>query len=165
MDNFEEEIKQGFLEEAEQQLADTEQCFLLLEAEPHDRATLEKIFRLAHNIKGSSRAVGFDSLGSFTHEFESFLIKCKSGALPITGATISLMLRCNDHLNRSVQALKADRSATLNNTAIIAEIAAFGAAHARARLRRGRGMGCAEGGDFRDDGRVVEGGAAIGLQC
>jgi two-component system chemotaxis sensor kinase CheA len=122
MGDFEEELKQGFLEEASQLLADTEQCFLLIEANPGDRATVEKIFRLAHNIKGSSRAVGFESLGAFTHAFESFLIRCKGGEVPIDGRSVSLLLKCNDHINQFIQALKADLNASLDSVEIMAEL-------------------------------------------
>jgi two-component system chemotaxis sensor kinase CheA len=61
MDDFERELQQGFLEEAAQLISDTEQCFLALETSPEDKSILEKIFRLAHNLKGSAKAVGFNS--------------------------------------------------------------------------------------------------------
>ncbi len=125
MDSFELELKTGFLEEATQLLEEAEQCFLNLEKASDDSSILEKIFRLAHNIKGSSKAVGFDSLGAFTHEFESFLLKCKNGAIPITPATVSLLLKCNDHICQTVEALKADASATLDNGPLISELQNF----------------------------------------
>ncbi len=111
-------------------LADTEQCFLLIEADPNDKATIEKIFRLAHNIKGSSRAVGFESLGAFTHEFESFLIRCKSGELPIDGRSVSLLLKCNDHINQFINALKGDLNASLDSAEIMADLRNFQASPA-----------------------------------
>jgi two-component system, chemotaxis family, sensor kinase CheA len=125
MEEFERELKQGFLDEATQLLADVEQCFLALEQNPNDQPTLEKIFRLAHNLKGGSKAVGFDDLGTFTHEFESFLLKCKNGAIPITAATVSLMLKCNDHICKTVEILRGDLAATIDNTAAIQEIHNF----------------------------------------
>ena len=125
MDDFENELKSGFLEEVEQLLNDAEQCFLILESNPKDIGNLEKIFRIAHNIKGSSKAVGFDSLGAFTHEFESFLLKCKSGQIEITKGVISLLLKCNDHVRVSVQKLKVDYAAVLENDALIQEILNF----------------------------------------
>ena len=125
MDEFEAELKSGFLEEVAQLLTDAEQCFLDLEANPQDVATLEKIFRIAHNVKGSSKAVGFDALGAFTHEFESFMLKCKSGQIPILPSTISLLLKCNDHVKQWIEALKGDLSAMLDNQPLIDEIHAF----------------------------------------
>ena len=125
MTDFEQELRAGFLEEATQLLLEAEQCFLTLEANPHDSPTIEKIFRIAHNIKGSSKAVGFDGLGAFTHEFESFLLKCKNGVVPITPATISLMLACNDHINRLVEALKTDGDAQIDGSELIVQMTNF----------------------------------------
>ncbi|MEN9723957.1 MAG: hypothetical protein RJB38_1943 [Pseudomonadota bacterium] len=125
MDSFELELKQGFIQEAEQLLSDAEQCFLLLESNPQDQPTLEKIFRIAHNIKGSAKAVGFDELGAFTHEFESFMLKCKSGEIPILPQTISILLLCNDHVKEYVTKLKEDPSAHVDSRAVIAKILNF----------------------------------------
>jgi two-component system chemotaxis sensor kinase CheA len=79
VDDFETELKIGFLEEASQSIADVEQCFLDLESNPSNEENLNKIFRLAHNLKGSSKAVGFEQMGAFTHEFETFILKIKKG--------------------------------------------------------------------------------------
>ncbi len=125
MDDFEHELKMGFLEEATQLLSEAEQCFLIIESSPNDTATLEKLFRIAHNIKGSSKAVGFDGLGAFTHEFETFMLKCKSGQIPIRGETISLLLRCNDHIKQFIDLLKSDVAAVLDSASLIAEIQNF----------------------------------------
>lgn len=119
MDDFERELKLGFLEEASQLLADAEQCFLELEADPQPGATLDKIFRVAHNLKGSSKAVGFEQIGVFTHEFESFLLKLKMGTLAIGGDTISLLLRCNDHIKMMVESLKGDLDSTFDSSELI----------------------------------------------
>ena len=77
MDDFEKELKLGFLDEAEQSIADVELAFLALETESHNKEHINKIFRLAHNLKGSSKAVGFEQLGQFTHQFESFVLQVK----------------------------------------------------------------------------------------
>ena len=98
---------------------------MVLESNPGDLPTLEKIFRIAHNIKGSSRAVGFESLGVFTHEFESFLLKCKNGLIPINERSISLLLKCNDHVRICVDQLKADLDAVLDSAALMEEIKIF----------------------------------------
>jgi two-component system, chemotaxis family, sensor kinase CheA len=119
MDDFEQELRATFLEETTQILSEAEHCFLILESDPQNVETLEKIFRLAHNIKGSSRAVGFDSLAEFTHEFESFLIKCKSRTIPITPSTVSLLLKCNDHITQFIEALKSDPNASLSSNKLI----------------------------------------------
>lgn len=122
MDDFERELKVGFLDEAESALADVEQSFLTLETNPNDEPTLDKIFRLAHNLKGSSKAVGFDDMGAFTHEFESLLLKVKNRIIPASSAIINLLLRCNDHLVQWIQQLKADLNAQMDSVALLDEV-------------------------------------------
>lgn len=122
MDELEKELKLTFIEEAKQLLSDTEQCFLDLENKPEEASLLDKIFRLAHNLKGSSRAVGLDDLGAFTHEFESLLLKLKKGELDIHPAIVSLLLKCNDHLGVWVNALQKNLSFQMDSSRLIADL-------------------------------------------
>jgi two-component system chemotaxis sensor kinase CheA len=124
MDDFEKELKLGFLEEASQLLTDAEQCFLALESNPQDGAMLDKIFRLAHNLKGSSKAVGFEDIGVFTHRFESFLLKVKNGEIAVSSSVISLLLVCNDHIRSMVDTLKGDLDARIDSAALMERIEA-----------------------------------------
>lgn len=119
MDDFELILKNEFLDEAAQSLSDTEQCFLALENDPNNVDNLNKIFRLAHNLKGSSKAVGFLDMSAFTHEFESFILKLKNGELSFNSEIISLMLTCNDHLIKMVDDLKQDHSSKLDSTELL----------------------------------------------
>lgn len=122
MDDFEKELKLGFLEEAAQSLADVEQCFLSLETDPTNAENLNKIFRLAHNLKGSSKAVGFDEMGAFTHEFETFILKIKNQELVPSPPVVNLLFRCNDHLKNMVDALKGDLGATFDSASLLEEM-------------------------------------------
>ncbi|MBX2986845.1 MAG: chemotaxis protein CheA [Bdellovibrionaceae bacterium] len=108
MSDFDVELQTIFLEEAQSSLADTEQCFLRLEQDPSDAENLGKIFRLAHNLKGSSKAVGFDQLGEFTHHFETFILKIKNNELAASPPVVSFLLRCNDFLTQMIDGLKQD---------------------------------------------------------
>ncbi|MFN8847287.1 MAG: chemotaxis protein CheA [Bdellovibrionales bacterium] len=108
MDDFERELKLGFLDEAAQAIDETEQCFLNLESGEDQTENLNKIFRLAHNLKGSSKAVGFSQFGEFTHEFESFILKVKNKQLPTNKVIVSLLLEGNDYLSEMVEKLKYD---------------------------------------------------------
>lgn len=122
MDDFERELKIGFLDEASQSLTDVEQCFLSLESNPNDSDNLNKIFRLAHNLKGSSKAVGFLDMGAFTHEFETFILKIKNGELAATPAVVSLLLQCNDHLIQMVDGLKQNLDAKFDSSTLLNEM-------------------------------------------
>jgi len=125
LEEFEKELKLGFLDEAEQAVSDTEQCFLALETNPEDEENLNKIFRLAHNLKGSSKAVGFDEFGAFTHEFESFILKVKNGELKTTPQVINLLLRANDHIGLFISELKSNLDARLDSKTLIHELTYF----------------------------------------
>jgi two-component system chemotaxis sensor kinase CheA len=85
---------------------------------------LDKIFRLAHNLKGSSKAVGFEDIGVFTHRFESFLLKVKNGEISVGTSVISLLLVCNDHIRMMVETLKADLDARVDSSELIDRIEA-----------------------------------------
>lgn len=122
MDDFEKELKLGFLDEAMQAIEEVEQSFLVLESNPQDKGVLDKIFRLAHNLKGSSKAVGFEQMGAFTHEFETLMLKLKNGEMPVLPQTINLMLRCNDFVRNMVETLKENLDAQFETQDLINEI-------------------------------------------
>lgn len=124
MSDFESEMKLVFLEEATQLLEDAENSFLSLEQNPNDTKLLDKIFRLAHNLKGSANAVGFVDVGALTHDFESFLLLLKNGERSVSPREVTLLLKCNDRLTKMIQGLKADFAARFDCTDVIAEIKA-----------------------------------------
>lgn len=111
MDDFEKELKVGFLEEIEQALADAELCFMQLESDPNNSENIHKIFRLAHNMKGGAKAVGFEQLGNFSHEFENYILKIKNKEMQVTDQVVNVLLECNDFLKSIVTGLKNDLSA------------------------------------------------------
>lgn len=123
MDDFELELKQDFLEEASQLLEDCEGAFLELEAGQGDRnEQIDKIFRLAHNIKGTSRAVEFGAVAEFTHEMEELILKVKNGAIEINELVITTFLKCSDHLSKMIGELKENIDASFDSSEVIALI-------------------------------------------
>lgn len=122
MDDFELELKNDFLEEASKLLDDSEQCFLNLESNMNDKTLYEEIFRLAHNLKGSAKAVGFDDLGHLTHQLESLLLKLKNGDIQPNTAIITLLLECNDQLKAVIALLKMDYNAKCDNSSLLDRI-------------------------------------------
>lgn len=122
MDDFEIELKRDFLQEASQGLSQAEQAFLSLESDPKNPDLLNQIFRLAHNLKGTSRAVGFGEIAEFTHSFENLILKIKDGSVAPEPQVISLLLRCNDRVSEMINELKGNLSATFDNAAMIAQM-------------------------------------------
>lgn len=133
MDDFERELKFGFLDEAEQSITDVEQSFLSLESDPDNKEHINNIFRLAHNLKGSSKAVGFDQLGQFTHEFESFVLRVKDGELKISSAVVSLLLKTTDFIKDMILKLRANLDADLPSDTILDEMKNFSQEQATVR--------------------------------
>lgn len=86
-----------FLQEADEQLEILEQETLKLEKDPsQDR--LSVIFRAAHTLKGSSRAMGFLNFANLTHEMENVLDQLRAGALMLTTDIANALLNCIDSL-------------------------------------------------------------------
>lgn len=119
MDEFEKELKEDFLKEASELLDEAEQYFLDLEQSNEMENTLDSIFRFAHNLKGTSRAVGFGEMAEFTHEFENLILRLKQKELQISSGVISLLLACNDHVRNMVTGLKQDLGAQFDSAGLI----------------------------------------------
>ncbi len=122
MDDLDKEMKMSFIDEARQLLEAAEQCFLDLENAGDNPEIIENIFRLAHNMKGTSRAVGFGEVAEFTHQLENLLLKIKEGKLAIDDETVDLLLACNDHLKHMVDELMLDMDAKFDSAELIAKI-------------------------------------------
>ena len=121
MDDFEKELKEDFLQEATDLIDEFEQVFLDLE-DDQSPEVLDKMFRFAHNLKGTSRAVGFGEVAEFTHEVENLILKLKEGEVSINPAIVSLLLNCNDHIGHMINTLKDDMDATFESGSIISQL-------------------------------------------
>jgi two-component system chemotaxis sensor kinase CheA len=113
VNDFLAELQQTFFAEADQILEELEASLMQLEGSGFDEATINKVFRLAHNFKGSSRSVGFQDLAGLAHKCEDLLSKLKSRQLEISQAITSVLLQSADALRQGLEALKSDRSTKL----------------------------------------------------
>ena len=125
MDEMEKEMKLCFIEEGKQLLEEAEQCFLDLEGDRESIPTLEKLFRIAHNIKGTSRAVGFAQVAEFTHEFENLLLQLKEGRRHVTQPCIDIMLACNDAVKVMIEGLAQNLDAQFDNSELIERLKVY----------------------------------------
>jgi two-component system chemotaxis sensor kinase CheA len=98
MDIDREALLQTFLAESDEYLRALEESLVSLEARPNDEQGIQEIFRLVHNLKGSASCVGLQSIPEFTHVLENLLDDIRSGAVPVTGGLISLLLESMDSL-------------------------------------------------------------------
>lgn len=121
MDELEIMLRATFLEEATQLLQDCEQSFLALEASPQDSKIIDRIFRLAHSLKGSSKAVNFNELAAFTHEFESLLLRIKNKEMGVSSQIVDVLLKSNDLLTVWIGLLKENPFASVDSSDLLQE--------------------------------------------
>jgi two-component system chemotaxis sensor kinase CheA len=119
MDEFEIELKQDFLSESVDLLEKAEEAFLDLEHNREDPELINSIFRLAHNLKGTSRAVGFEQLAELTHIAENLILKIKEGDIKVTDPIVSGLLTFKDKVQEMVEGLTSDMEARFELADII----------------------------------------------
>ena len=91
MDEFQ-EILQDFLIESFELIEQLDQDLTELEATPEDLELLNRIFRVAHTIKGASSFLNFDTLTKLTHHMEDVLNKARQGELTLTPDKMDIIL-------------------------------------------------------------------------
>ncbi len=91
MDEFQ-EILQDFLVEAFELIEQLDQDLVELENNPDDLDLLNRIFRVAHTIKGSSSFLNFDVLTRLTHHMEDVLNKARREELKVTPEVMDVVL-------------------------------------------------------------------------
>lgn len=95
-----------FFEEAAEHLAIVEEGLLALEQHPEDLDLLNKVFRSAHSIKGTSGMFGFNVVAQFTHKMETLLDLLRNGQKVVTPSIADLLLKSTDCLKSLVDAAK-----------------------------------------------------------
>ncbi|HMK61718.1 MAG TPA: chemotaxis protein CheA [Dissulfurispiraceae bacterium] len=94
MDNH----KAAYTEEAYELLAELESALLELEEQPDDQASIGRVFRAMHTIKGSGSMFGFAKIAAFTHEVETVFDRVRNGEIHVTKKLIDLTLEARDHI-------------------------------------------------------------------
>ncbi len=95
MDEFQ-EILQDFLVESFELIEQLDQDLVELESTPEDLELLNRIFRVAHTVKGASSFLNFDVLTHLTHHMENILNKARHGELLITPPIMDIILESID---------------------------------------------------------------------
>jgi len=90
------ELLEDFLVEAFEMIEEMDQDLVELENTPDDLDLLNKIFRVAHTIKGSGSFLNFDKLTRLTHHMEAVLDKARKGELTITPDIMDVILESVD---------------------------------------------------------------------
>ncbi|KRQ85815.1 Chemotaxis protein CheA [Caloramator mitchellensis] len=117
------EMLAAFYEEIEEQLQSLEQCILYLENNQEKEETINKLFRVAHTLKGSSAAIGFEKMKILTHNMENLLERIRSQKTIITKRIINALFQCLDLLKLLKEAFMLDRkNINIDITSILNEL-------------------------------------------
>ncbi len=111
------EILEDFLIEAFEMIEQLDQDLIELENNPEDLDLLNRIFRVAHTIKGSSSFLNFDILTTLTHNMEDVLNKARRSELIITPNIMDVVLESID-LMKSILILIRDTGSDKNGVDI-----------------------------------------------
>ncbi len=90
------EIMEDFLIEANELVEQMDQDLVELEHNPEDLELLNRIFRVAHTVKGSGSFLGFDVLTELTHHMEDVLNKARREEVKITPEIMDTILQSVD---------------------------------------------------------------------
>jgi two-component system chemotaxis sensor kinase CheA len=112
-----------FLAETHEGLAALDVALLKLEKAPDDKPTLSEIFRTVHTIKGTCGFLGLPRLESVAHAAENILGLYRDGAMEVTPAGVTLVLRALDRIKEIVGALaESGAEPAGDDAALIAEL-------------------------------------------
>ena len=101
------ELVNFFIDEAMDLVSEWERICLQLEGDS-SQENFNALFRIAHNIKGSSRAVGLDEVGEFIHKVEDVIVSVRDQKTPFNSEVLSMLLASQTILSDWFNGLKVD---------------------------------------------------------
>ncbi|RFF28358.1 MULTISPECIES: Hpt domain-containing protein [unclassified Wenzhouxiangella] len=104
--DLDEDLLEAFLEEAGEVLEHADDALQQWRESPEDKALVTSLQRDLHTIKGSSRMVGLDAIGSVAHVMEELLEGIAAGIHRTTPERIDALEAGCDHLHGMVEAVE-----------------------------------------------------------
>lgn len=100
-----------FLDELDEQLHALDEDLLALERDPADAEHLRSVFRIAHTLKGASRAAGVHAIEEVCHALESMCAVARDSGTPLASSQVSLLFAGSDALRDAGRLLREGRDA------------------------------------------------------
>ncbi|RST58715.1 chemotaxis protein CheA [Siminovitchia terrae] len=126
MDTFDlSEFLGVFIDEVDEQLDIIDQEILVLEQEGESPEVIQRLFRAAHTLKGSSATMGFEDMTKLTHEMEHLLDHVRNGRLSVTHDLINLLFKCLDELKQLKEEIVSGQDPRTDITPLIEEVENF----------------------------------------
>ena len=102
-DDVDPDILELFLEEAEELSEAIDDSILVWGSDTGNPEHLANLLRHLHTLKGGARLVGLNSLGEFTHNFETYLISVQQNPVPLDDGFFALLNERQDEITRRVE--------------------------------------------------------------
>ncbi|MFS0644607.1 chemotaxis protein CheW [Siminovitchia sp. 179-K 8D1 HS] len=114
-----------FIDEVDEQLQIMDQEVLALEENGESQEVIQKLFRAAHTIKGSSATMGFTDMSQLTHAMEHLLDHVRNNRLTVDEALIDLLFTCLDQLKQLKDEIVSEEEQRTDVTPLIREVQSF----------------------------------------
>jgi two-component system chemotaxis sensor kinase CheA len=101
------EYQRDFVQESEENITELNNALLELERDPTDDAAMDRIFRMAHTLKGNSGAMGFERASNLAHAIEDLLEVVRSGQIEVTPDLMDEIFAGVDELDTMVDEVRA----------------------------------------------------------
>ncbi len=108
MSMIDREILECFIEEAIEQLDAWESLCLELDDSSYSQKVIDDLFRIAHNLKGTSKACGLDDYGHFIHDVEDVINALKRNPESFNDNVVRYFLDVHRLLSEWIAGIGAD---------------------------------------------------------
>ncbi|MGO1071259.1 Hpt domain-containing protein [Lysobacter sp. CA199] len=98
VDDIDDEVREIFLEEFEEEIANLDQLLPAWREAPDDLSRVQPVRRVFHTLKGSGRLVGARTLGEFSWKVENLLNRVREHGRPASPEVIDLI----EHAHRAL---------------------------------------------------------------
>ena len=120
------EMKETYIQEANELLENLESSLLSLEDNPNDKSNIEQVFRVMHTLKGNSSMCGLVKIAEFVHDLETIYDKIRQGEMQLSREILNTTLASFDHLNKIIVDSELEEQENKDNhTNLISEIHKF----------------------------------------
>lgn len=110
-----------FLAESREHLSACNQLLLEWERRPSSPEPVGGIFRAVHTMKGMAATMGYGRVADLAHRMENLLDQLRRGGKPPTDATLQLLFRATDALEKAVALAVAGREREFDMASLLAE--------------------------------------------
>ena len=106
IDQYDEELINVFLEEADEIQVNSEKTLHQWASDINNRGLIAELQRSLHTLKGGARMAGIKAIGDLSHSIESLLEAVTEGNLQPTAEFPKVVQACHDWLSRAIDEVK-----------------------------------------------------------